>query len=583
MTGVALDVGCHATTFETDVHWEGATLVESVRLSVQSDGGCGGLTVDLPPTAEWAGGSGRIRVVDARDVALAGRRWSPEPVDARGHESVRLHLEDLSADDTARVEFVRRWQGGFTWEAAGARWSGLSGAGAVDVPAPLRRDRTGLVWVEAPQADARLVVGTPASLDPAAEAAPRNVARALVLSAPPGDAQQRLFPGGGSTFTTDLRLEWAPDEGVARRAWIPLPPAAAFGEPTVQPASAARVQRWSPGRVRVDLPAGEAPIHVALRWTQPDAPVHGTKRSGEDLLVRAEDGTVIWDGPDTWALTSLHGTDVLPGREALVAGLGWRFFVASLPEPGAPLALRGRPRDLALANALLPELWKRAVVVPELPGDPLHPLKLRRALRSRLVTPLEAALVLAAWARQLGLDAVAIPVAPLGVPAGAVGAAGFEDALVRVVVGSELLWLDPACRACGPGEIRPELGGTPVLGPDGPAIASGTSRVRVDGDLVDWALTGAAALELRLDLEGVASERRGAWLAERLAGHGASLLSASGIPDAGSDIELRVRCGAGPVYDPTNVDPNAPVTWHGTRSFEGPDGVRLATPTRPEP
>lgn len=579
MTGVAAEGGCDIVIADTTLSWRSDAIVEELALEVRPDPSCGALILDLPPGVGWQGGRGRIRVVDGRDAPLDASRLQVRDVDARGHRAVRVELADLSADDRANLSIVRSWPGGYVWAPQGVGWAGLRGPEATETTGAVRRGPRGLLWAEEPGADLRVVVGQPAIEAPTQAAERLRQSRTLTLRIPPGDPQERLFPGGGSSVLTDLHLTLKPRDDVPTQWWVALPEAASPGEVRVEPPGAATVD-WADGAAHVALRPGEAIVRLLLRWEAPDAPTYGVRPPDEDFEVRAEAGAVAWDGPDTWYLREVRGTEVLPDREALVEALGWRFFVASLPEPSAPLGLRGAARDEALVQALLPALWRQAVVVDTLPGDPLMPRRLRAALRSRVLRPLEACLIVAAWARQLGLDAVAVPVAPFGGPAGQIGPAGHTDALVRIVLDGVTQWLDPACGSCGPGQYRPELGGAPVLGPEQAPVLSGTSAVEVLDDGLRWTLTGAAALELRRTIERRAAHDRSRFLAEGLAGPGAELVTAHGVGEAGADIILTVRGGAGPVYDPTAVDPLSPVLWVGSRSFQGPEGLRLASPTR---
>ncbi len=577
MNGVNMAVGCVLTLADTQVRLDGDRWLESVRFDLRPDPNCLFVDIVVPPNASLVETGGRVRVVDAADPKLEGIRWQSRPTDPHGGHIVRLHLEDLSADDRALIRFTRRWEGGFTWAPAGATWARLRGA-----PGSLR---TGAVqqdgddfWVGPGVEGDSVQVGNPEpSVPPAPPAAVADLQRALTLEIPEGDPQEVLFPGGGSAARTDLHLRLVPDPQQLTTWWETYRVGTEPGEVRVEPAGAATV-KWLPDLVRVDVHPGEAPARVALRYRSPDAPTHGERPVGESLDVSAPEGEVAWDGPTTWVLTSARGEPVLPDRQALSDALGWRFFVASMPEPAAPFTLRGRERNRELAADLVATLHERAVVAHTLPGDPLFPRRLSKALRSRLVTPIEGALIVALWGRQLGFDTNAVLIRPADrPPGGALSPAGYDDALVRVVVDDQALWLDPGCPSCAPFELRSELAGAEALAPERSPLATGSSSIVETPSEITWVLTGAGALELRRWLERLPPAERSPALAQRIGGPGASLLSAEGIATAGADIAVRVAPGEGPILDPTAVDAAAFVPWEGTRRYAGPGGEREVT------
>ncbi|MCA9494499.1 MAG: hypothetical protein KC621_31445, partial [Myxococcales bacterium] len=416
--------------------------------------------------------------------------------------------------------------------------------------------------------------------DPAATPLPAGDVRTdehLTLIVPDGDPQIALYPGGGSSVRVERFLVVPPSD--VDRAWpLDAPPESSVRVQT-EPAGAAEVAS-DPTRHWLRVAASDAPARVTLSWEQPDAPTFGERDPDVgELVVSVDHGEIGWDG-DAWVLTKVNGRAVMPDRAALVRALDRRFRYAAIPEPGAPVELRGRAPDWDLAADLRPTLLERAPV-GTWPADPLFPRRLHKARKTGALTPLEAALTLWLYATQLKLEASWALVRPASRGPGHLASpAGFDHPLVRVTVDGEVRWIDPACTVCAPFEVHPDLEDADAIGPDltrtGPSTA-GVLRVSVDDDRVTWHAEGPPALLARLRLQDLPAEERGRALAAMVAGADATLVSLEGLETAGAPIDVVARRGAGPIPDPTTlptpgVDGSAWLPWVGVRELHGAAG-----------
>ena len=170
---------------------------------------------------------------------------------------------------------------------------------------------------------------------------------------------------------------------------------------------------------------------------------------------------------------------------AMIKAIDARFRAASLPEPGAPMELRGREATWDLAAELRPTVLGRSPI-GGWPSDPLWPRKLAKARRSAALSPSEAALVMWLYARQLQIDADWAVVRPASSgPGQGPSPAGYNAPALRVRIGADERWIDPACAVCAPFELPPELEGASAIGPGSestPAPSVGRHEVRVAGD-----------------------------------------------------------------------------------------------------
>lgn len=356
-------------------------------------------------------------------------------------------------------------------------------------------------------------------------------APAQVLPAP-----GRTGPGGaarGATADLPDAVGWGGGAGEARVQWSAAGAAAQGNE------------RIPPGVFVLDGPP--------LRWV--------TSASGGVTVTRTDRG-VRFDAPTggrvRWRVESSGGEPVIPDVATFVAGLDWRFARASLPEPALP------PRaKLGVADAEIPGLVLDAVRAKidyrYAEADPLRPRPLNRAWQSGWLSPVERGLVLHRLLLQERVDAGWVLTGEAPDPA---TFTGYDDLLVLARTPQGEVWLDPGCRACAPGEVRPTLQGQPALGaadriPRQPGLLVRRMRLQEASFLVRFEATGAAALWLREQVAHLDLPRRGDRLATALGvedgvlvGHSASLLPGPGerpladaelldAPDGTVVIELR--------------------------------------------
>jgi hypothetical protein len=429
-------------------------------------------------------------------------------------------------------------------------------------------------------------VAAPAGDGPRADA-PADLRRSLELRLPKGsDPNVDLVPGRRSTAVqTDLWRLPGPDR--ARLRAVPVPTGAVVLEASVTggPNSSARVSGTG-DQILLLAARGETPeFTVALEL--PDAPTCGQEPSLPGVAVSGfavrGDGAQVRQDDGWWWVERWNDAPLLTERARVVAGLHGRFNRRSIPEPGLPVRLRSRLDGWGLAAEMAGALRERAKVEP-LPGDPRWPRQIMRARRSGVVTPVEAALILRAYALQSKLEADWALVRPASEgPGHTLCPVGYDVGLLRIIHEGETRWIDPGCAACSPFEVRPDLLGASAIGPwvDGtPEPPPGSSRIVVEaGTRVTWTLTGPAALELRLWLETRPSDGRSELLAARIAGAGARLVSATGVGDAGADIVIVADAAdARSLPPPDEVLLPAPrpdgglfLSWIGPRSYRWSD------------
>ncbi|MCB9684920.1 MAG: hypothetical protein H6738_15620 [Alphaproteobacteria bacterium] len=501
-----------------------AGAAEELRAEIVDRGGCRWVDVPLEAGVTLADHRAVERRGDGTRVKLDDQRWEISDRSLSGAASARLHLPDLLGGDRVVLEITRE----------------------------------------------RVAEAPPRTL-PAGDV---RTDEHLTLVVPDGDPQIALYPGGGSSVRVERFLVVPPSE--EDRAWpLDAPPEVAVRLQT-EPTGAAELVS-DPTRQWLRVAASDAPARITVSWEQPDAPTFGERGPYlGDLVVSVDHGEIVWDG-DAWVLTQVNGRAVLPDRGALVRALDRRFRYAAMPEPGAPVELRGRAPDWDLAADLRPTLAERAPV-GAWPSDPLFPRRLHKARKSGALTPLEATLTVWLYATQLKLDATwaLVRPAPEG-PGHPASPAGFVRPLVRVTVDGESRWIDPSCTVCAPFEVHPDLEDADALGPQvehtGP-VTPGVLRVSLDGERVAWHAEGPPALLARLRLQSLPDDQRGRALAALVAGAGATLVSVEGLENAGEPIDVVARRGTGPVPDPTTLptpgaDGSAWLSWVGVRELIG--------------
>lgn len=582
---LALAAACTLQVVTTEVAPAETGWTEASRFEVVADGAeCPWIDVLLPPDVGLASIRGRARLGDGTRRRLGPERFERRDRDLQGHGAVRVHLPDLVSGDRVVLDVRRDWdrEAAWRWSPAPARYGELVVAGDVDVAlsGDVRRDRR--IWVaDAGPDDAAVLTAPGLSGDwdnplEAVEPVGRvDVSRRLELRVPPGDPQRSLYPGGGSSVLNQVWGKIPAEERL--RGWrVPLPLERSELRWSITPAAAGHVVERDTDLV-VILEPSEGSASVALSWVQPDAPTFGERAPGEALDVDAPGGLVVWER-DAWLLAMAQDRPVLPARQALIKALDHRFRAAALPEPSVPNRLRGRTPSWELAAELRGALYER-VAPATWPTDPLWPRKLQRARRSGVLTPLEGALTVWLYARQLGLEAQWALVRPAHQGPGApTSPSGYTEALVRLTLDGEARWMDPACRVCAPFELRPELEGASAIGQgltQTPPPTPGRWAVEMGEDEVRWVLEGPAALELRRWLITFPAPQRPRALAERMAGPGAELTGVSGVTEPGQPITAVARRGQGLGADPlalppTREDGTTWIPWVGTREIRWP-------------
>lgn len=601
--GLALAAGCVLQVAETEVAPGDADAgfgwAEQTHLELIAAPACGWVDLSLPAGAVLADHRARQRLGDGTGHRLGEERWEYGPRGPDGAGVVRVHLPELVGGDRVVLE-VTRWlpPGPFTWRPGAARYvsadvrGGVVGVGAGDDGGDTH------AWATNVDAAYALRFVNPGAPPTPETPRPRvagdvRVELALKIVVPGGDPQLRLYPGGGSAVETDL-FAVVPAED-AERVWpLPVPPGVP-AQMTAEPAGAATLAR-DPTGARLVVAPSEAEARIHVRWTSPDAPTFGSKPWDVDALtVDAPGGEVRWDG-DSWWLYQMNGRPVLPDRAVLVRALDKRFREAAIPEPGAPMTLRGRDADWALAADLRPALLDR-VAIGDWPSDPVWPRKLIRARKTAALTPTEAALTLWLYAKQLRLDAQWALIRPAWAPGPATDPADgpdaadfvptrFTAAAVRITIGGETRWIDPTCAVCAPFELPPELEGARALGPGvevTPAPTVGHHTARIGAESVSWELDGPPALLLRRWLDRLPADERTRSLAERIGGVGAKLVELTGVDQAGAPIRVVATRGSGLFTVPTELPvPGADGTgwldWVGVRTTVWADGSRDALP-----
>jgi len=359
--------------------------------------------------------------------------------------------------------------------------------------------------------------------------------------------------------------------------------------PTVHPTelrvAGVTFDTWPTGIV-LRIPESSTPLNVTVSFIEPDAPVFGEAVIGPDgtrsVSVSAPDGVIGWETSGErafWRLKSWRQRPVLETREQLLAGLRYRFTTQSFPEPGTPMKLRGQDSGWDLASLLRDSLLAR-VEIASLPIDPLWPRHLVTARRERVLSSIEAALVLSLYLNQKRFRADWVLVRPApDHPGGAVSPAGYTEALVRVELDGEVRWMDPGCPMCGGFEIRPELSGASALGPEvftTPAPTLGSERLVATDEELIVELSGPPALELRRWLSAVHPDRRHAALANRFVDDG-ELVDAAGLVVPGERVRVVLRADEPEVPSwsgPRDRGTDLWWPWVGTHTRAGVDGEK---------
>ena len=206
----------------------------------------------------------------------------------------------------------------------------------------------------------------------------------------------------------------------------------------------------------------EAGVGLSREWDVADAQrltlLGATYISETDL---GPDDVFVGPGHVVVHLTSVEGE---PVEAVAIEEVETAAKLVSIPEPGLGLRFKGRQVDDQLVKDVLSLVQEQVQNGARVGGHPLKARPLMDVRRSGWATPWEQALLLSRYLGQMKLDARAFPVRPAAMGRAVVGAPeGYTHAVVRVETGGHSFWLDPACRACTPGEITPGLWGGQVF------------------------------------------------------------------------------------------------------------------------
>ena len=399
--------------------------------------------------------------------------------------------------------------------------------------------------------------------------------RTLTLEIPDGDVQRTLFDGKGTLTRTEDRWE-LPGEGV--RTWVISLPEGATG---LRIEADEGVTVWQrPDHLAVLTDRGSGTAGLTVHHTRTGVPTFGEAPRIEgvasSLTVEVPSGEIGLDDNGSWWLRSAHGQDVIPDRDTLLYSLEARFGYLSMPEPGLPVEFKFREADLAGLGSLPDALYTRAVPEP-IPHPELWPRPIKKARGTGAVSPVEAALIVTRYAQQLRAGAEWVLVRPASTgPGGLTSPSGYTDALVYVWGDSGGLWLDPGCRWCGPGELRPDLTGASALSwsfSQSPAPQPGSLVVTRDEQGVRLHAEGPPAVAWRQRASAVPAEYRDVEVASWLGGEQAKLTAVEGLGDPGEPLVLAAstdRTGVDPLALPSaEPDGRTWIPWLGHRRWEG--------------
>ena len=623
MNGLILGAGCLLTGWEVTVVPEQAGWTEHIRASVV--GSCDDLTLVSDPTVSWSGSGAVLRPFDDPKVRLGEAFWhrTADPYLGQIHDRLtvpRLEQGDVLYLTATRTSYTTADWGfevpGSTSKVVitldsgdslqpenGEAWSRKGRAWTCNEPSQGCRARLPTSWVstpvqrppEAPQTlSARWLVpdgwfgvhvpsgpealqlgattaaawhATPEALGPQRTTGQAVSQHTLTLVLPTGPIGRVIAPGGGAMRAHTVHLSTHDEPAIAM---VALP--RAVTESRTEASTHAHVHQTTAG-VYVVLPDGE---HAAIHWSEPHV---GAWLSSADIAsVGLTVGTSSQDplqrDGEAHVLTHVGTTELLSDRTRLEQALREGLYRASYPEPGLPRGLRralGRSDTLgSLVDALR---MRAAIAAPgQLSVPLLAPRPLRAARSTRLLTPLEAAQTLAIYAEQLGASARAGAVRAFGVTSHAeLAPVGMHDAIVRVVHGDTVDWMDPGCTVCDGFEVRPDLVDQPVLGLDrertmpgpwnlGPPApdattwgpfsvtddlwtlprrghGAGSLSVHDEGETRTVSLQGVEALQLRRHLHTLPESERQTWLEDVFA-PGAELRTSKGLASAGATVQL---------------------------------------------
>ncbi|MEC7949198.1 MAG: hypothetical protein VX265_16635 [Myxococcota bacterium] len=398
-------------------------------------------------------------------------------------------------------------------------------------------------------------------------------------------------PGSIPVSRVDVALTLAPDDSqtggadeppTGRASWSGAwrgqggdPPILVVAPPDAEAVSCATGMARGRANGRVcRFPPGAGPR--SWSWTSSDLPVVGTqilappgasvgrlvasapgaqvewRVDGAVVALEAERPPAVPDGPGvhpvvagtaSWRIARVGPVPVLPDRHTTIQRVALLGIRASMPEPGLPLRFKNRRDPAGMLEEVLSLVRARVRVAPAVGRGPLSPRTLVSVLRAGWGTAWEQALLLTRYLRQLGLDAVPVPVRPRQAGAGdPESPVGYTAAAVRVGEGDPARWVVPACVLCAVGEVPAELHEAAALG-DAitrmPAASRGRVDVRQGNDgTATVVLEGAAARWLRGVLLTKPPAQRLASLPAAVGAEGSTLLSHDGLAVPGETVTL---------------------------------------------
>jgi hypothetical protein len=579
-----IGVGCIISSLtvyvvETPDGWN-----ETVELTVVSQGQCTTLEMSAPRDELNSLVHTKLRIPGHRTKAIAPELVQLLPGDVERGPTTRFHLGELVGGDALELKYThsRTESGPYVWRPNGDEVvfgeikppTGLQVAVIGDIT-----QEDGWYWSE------DIMMGTEISIShskswvpPATASLPvlttPTVSRAIELNIPARAPLAALAIGGNSSASITDTLQFP--ETTEDLAWFSAKPLEAkFAS-----------LNWS-GRHRVYddgvllLSTPSQPKTAKIQWVLADAPTFGRMLTPNgqaiETTVSGIGVTAEHTGLGEFVVTQVGSTAIIQDRAHFVKALSYRFRNAMMIATPAPIPPASASTPRAKIASLINTLKSEFTVSDTLPIPALHPRPIRKAKRSGLVTPLEAALIITEAAEQLGLSATWALFRPDNHEAngGTFNPAGYTDALVRFSVDSQAIWVAPNCSDCATFELPPEASGTPVISPLAertPLTPQSDVTISTRDNTVSVTLNGAPALLLRRALTDVRSARRTRYLLDLIIGGPGKLVFFKNIDKAGAMIKIIAQATDSPnPLDPfripdTDETRKVDMTWVGTRT-----------------
>jgi hypothetical protein len=578
-----IGVGCLISSLTVNVVETPDGWNETVELTVVSQGQCATLEMSAPRDELNSLVHTKIRIPGHRTKAIAPELVQLIPGDAERGPTTRFHLGELVGGDSLELKYThsRTESGPYVWRPNGDEVV----FGEITPPTGLQVEvigditqEDGWYWSE------DIMMGTEVSISHSKSWVPPAIASLPVLTAPivsraidlniPARAPlTSLAIGGNSSATITDTLQFP--ETTEDLAWFSAKPLGAkFAS-----------LNWS-GRHRLYddgvllLSASSLPKTAKVQWALADAPTFGGMRSPNgqaiETVVSGMGVTAEHTGLSEFVVTQVGSTAIIQDRAHFVKALSYRFRNAMMIATPAPIPPASASTPRAKIASLINALKSEFTVSDLLPIPALHPRPIGKAKRSGLVTPLEAALIIAEAAEQLGLSATWALFRPdnQGVNGSTFNPAGYTDALVRFSVDGHVIWIAPNCSDCAPFELPPEAWNTPVISPLAertPPAPQSDVTISTTDKTVSATFNGAPALLLRRALSDIRSTRRTRYLLDLIIGGPGKLVFFKNIDKAGATIKIIAKAtdSAHPL-DPFHIPDTDEIgmvdmAWVGTR------------------